>query len=89
MAKVADYGLTAFRRLDGTSDLLFTSNCVCADIPGLARAARHDVIAEHGYVLTLGRYVGAEDVEEDGPPPPHGLPRCKRHWRNGSPKARR
>jgi type I restriction enzyme M protein len=48
---------------------------VYADIPGLARAARHDVIAEHGYVLTLGRYVGAEDVEEDGPPPPHGLPR--------------
>lgn len=35
----------------------------------MARAARHDVIAEHGYVLTLGRYVGAEDIEEDGPLP--------------------
>ena len=23
-------------------------------------------IAEHGYVLTPGRYVGAEDVEDDG-----------------------
>jgi type I restriction-modification system DNA methylase subunit len=25
-------------------------------------------IAEHGYVLTPGRYVGAEDVEDDGVP---------------------
>ena len=41
---------------------------MCADIPGLARAARHDLIAEHGYVLILGRYVGAEDIEEDAPP---------------------
>ena len=25
-------------------------------------------IAEHGYVLTPGRYVGAEEVEDDGVP---------------------
>ena len=36
-----------------------------ADVPGFACAARHDVIAGHGYVLTPGRYVGAEDVEAD------------------------
>ncbi len=41
-----------------------------ADIPGFACAARHDVIAGHGYVLTPGRYVGAKDVEEDGTPFP-------------------
>lgn len=40
------------------------------DIPGFACAAKHDVIAGHGYVLTPGRYVGAEDVEEDGTPFP-------------------
>ena len=27
-----------------------------------------DEIAEHGYVLTPGRYVGAEEVEDDGVP---------------------
>lgn len=36
-----------------------------ADVPGFACAARHDTIAGHGYVLTPGRYVGAEDVETD------------------------
>ena len=36
------------------------------DVPGFACAASHDVIAGHGYVLTPGRYVGAEDVEDDG-----------------------
>lgn len=36
------------------------------DIPGFACAANHDVIERHGYVLTPGRYVGAEDVEDDG-----------------------
>jgi type I restriction enzyme M protein len=27
-----------------------------------------DEIAEHGYVLTPGRYVGAAEVEDDGEP---------------------
>jgi len=35
------------------------------DVPGFACAASHDTIAGHGYVLTPGRYVGAEDVEAD------------------------
>ena len=38
------------------------------DVPGFACATKHEVIASHGYVLTPGRYVGAEDVEEDGTP---------------------
>ena len=38
------------------------------DIPGLCNSARLDEIAEHGYVLTPGRYVGAEEVEDDGVP---------------------
>ncbi|WP_339907202.1 class I SAM-dependent DNA methyltransferase [Symmachiella dynata] len=39
-----------------------------ADIPGFCYAAKKAEIAEHGYVLTPGRYVGAEAVEEDDEP---------------------
>jgi type I restriction-modification system DNA methylase subunit len=38
------------------------------DIPGFCKSATLDQIAEHGYVLTPGRYVGAEEVEDDGVP---------------------
>jgi len=37
-----------------------------ADVPGFCMAAKLDDIRKHGYVLTPGRYVGAEDVEDDG-----------------------
>ena len=36
-----------------------------ADIPGFCRSVPLAEIAEHGYVLTPGRYVGAEDIEDD------------------------
>ncbi len=36
-----------------------------ADIPGFCRSVTLAEIAEHGYVLTPGRYVGAEEVEDD------------------------
>lgn len=35
------------------------------DIPGFCRSVPLAEIAEHGHVLTPGRYVGAEEVEED------------------------
>jgi len=36
-----------------------------ADIPGFCRSVSLGEIAEHGHVLTPGRYVGAETVEDD------------------------
>ncbi|MBK9262335.1 MAG: SAM-dependent DNA methyltransferase [Polyangiaceae bacterium] len=38
------------------------------DVAGFCRSARTEEIASHQYVLTPGRYVGAEEVEEDGEP---------------------
>ena len=38
------------------------------DVPGFCKSATTDEIAAHGYVLTPGRYVGAEEVEDDGEP---------------------
>ena len=39
-----------------------------ADIPGFCRSATLDDIRKHGHVLTPGRYVGSEAVEDDGEP---------------------
>ena len=35
------------------------------DLPGFCRAVKLAEIAEHGYVLTPGRYVGAEEADDD------------------------
>jgi len=38
------------------------------DVPGFCKAAKLDDIRKHGHVLTPGRYVGAEAIEDDGEP---------------------
>lgn len=35
------------------------------DIPGYCRSVKLEEIAQHGHVLTPGRYVGAEEIEDD------------------------
>ncbi len=42
-----------------------TQNGEYEDVPGFTKVAMLDEIAEHDYVLTPGRYVGSEEVEED------------------------
>jgi len=36
------------------------------DIPGFCKSITREEIAAHGFALTPGRYVGAEEVEDDG-----------------------
>jgi type I restriction enzyme M protein len=38
------------------------------DIPGFCKVAMLDEIKKHGYVLTPGRYVGTEELEDDAEP---------------------
>lgn len=54
---------------------LSTSTSAYSDIPGFCKSATTAEIAAHGHVLTPGRYVGAEEVEDDGEPFEEKMPR--------------
>lgn len=47
------------------------------DQPGFCKAASKEEVAEHGFVLTPGRYVGAEAAEEDAVPFPERFAELK------------
>lgn len=59
VAKLADT-FHAWRGEKGAGDY--------GDVPGFCKSATIDEIQEHGHVLTPGRYVGAEEIEEDDEP---------------------
>ncbi len=46
-----------------------------ADLAGFCKSATTAEIAAHGFVLTPGRYVGAEEIEDDGEPFEEKMPR--------------
>ena len=48
---------------------------VYSDVPGFCKSATTAEIAAHGHVLTPGRSVGAEEVEDDGEPFEEKMPR--------------
>jgi type I restriction enzyme M protein len=48
---------------------------IYSDVAGFCRSATTKEIATHGYVLTPGRYVGAEEAEDDGDPFEEKMPR--------------
>jgi len=45
------------------------------DVPGFCKSATTEEIAAHGWVLTPGRYVGAEEIADDGEPFEEKMPR--------------
>ncbi len=55
-------------KITGTFRKWKRSNVDYADIPGFCKSATIEKIIAHDFVLTPGRYVGAEDVEDDGEP---------------------
>ncbi len=46
-----------------------------ADVAGFCKSAKVEEVAAHGHVLTPGRYVGAEDLEDDDEPFEEKMPR--------------
>lgn len=59
------------------------------DIPGFCKSATLDEICKHNYVLTPGRYVGAEVMEEEGEPFAEKMQRLVAQIREQQAEARR
>lgn len=51
------------------------------NVPGFCKSAPIEEIRKHNHVLTPGRYVGAEEPEEDGEPFEEKLERLTAQWR--------
>ncbi|MEQ1579182.1 MAG: class I SAM-dependent DNA methyltransferase [Steroidobacteraceae bacterium] len=58
--------------------------CEYEDVAGFCKAATNTEIAAHGHVLTPGRYVGAEQIEDDGDPFQEKMPRLVAELRKQS-----
>ena len=53
------------------------------DVPGFCAAVALDTIREHDHVLTPGRYVGSQEVEDDGEPLDQKIERLTAEIREG------
>jgi type I restriction enzyme M protein len=51
------------------------------DVAGFCKSATLEEIRQHGHVLTPGRYVGAEEQEDDGEPFEEKMKRLASRWR--------
>ena len=51
------------------------------DVPGFCKSASLDEVRKHAHVLTPGRYVGVEEVEDDGEPFEEKMERLAKEWR--------
>ena len=60
-----------------------------ADVAGFCKSAMLDEVRKHGHVLTPGRYVGAEAVEDDGEPFEEKMARLTGQWREQQAEAQR
>ena len=69
-AEHAEKGKTSSETLRASAPLREYS-----DVPGFCKSATTAEIAAHGHVLTPGRYVGAEEVADDGDPFEEKMPR--------------
>jgi type I restriction enzyme M protein len=59
------------------------------NVPGFCRSAALEEIGKHGHVLTPGRYVGAEEREEDAEPFEEKMKRLTAQWRQQVAEARK
>jgi type I restriction enzyme M protein len=60
-------GISEVNETDDISEVTETLP-IYQDIPGYCKSATLEEIRKHGHVLTPGRYVGAEEIEDDGEP---------------------
>lgn len=58
----------AWRGETAVGEQALTTAADYEDIPGFCKSATLEEIRTHGYVLTPGRYVGAEELEDDDEP---------------------
>ena len=59
------------------------------DVPGFCKAATLEEVAKHDFVLTPGRYVGAEPQPDDGEPFEEKMTRLAAQWREQQAEAAR
>ena len=79
----------AWRRRGDGSRTAPTSGTEYDDVAGFCMSASLEEVRKHGHVLTPGRYVGVEAVEDDGEPFEDKMARLTSVWREQSDEARR